>query len=336
VSDTVQERRAGLVEVTGLGRTTGGSPAVPPRRKSQMRGFFGDAFYRFTRDWLSMAALGVLLLIILISVGAPWISSAILHTDPERFMRCPAPATPEQAQRCPEGRIAVLQPPGPNYWLGTDDVGRDSLTRLLYAGRVSLSIGFMVAAIAVTIGTVLGLIAGYFGGWLDDAINAIVQFVLNVPGFFILVTLSIFLQPNVFVLSLILGLLSWPGTTRQVRGLVLSARNRDYVDAARVMGASTGRILFVHILPNVASVVMVTAGLDVAGAILSESALSFLGFGVPVPLSSWGNMLSGSQDVFRSAPWLVYPPGLMIFTTVLCVFLVADGLRDAFDPRLRV
>jgi peptide/nickel transport system permease protein len=304
--------------------------AVPPRRRSQMRGFFGDAFHRFTHDGLSMAATGALLLVVLVSLAAPWISATILHTDPDSFMRCPAGLA-----NCPEGRIAILQPPSAAFPLGADDLGRDNLTRLLYAGRVSLSIGFLVAAISVAVGAVLGLIAGYFGGWLDDAINAVVQFVLNVPGFFILIVLSIFLQPNVLTLSVILGLLSWPGTTRQVRGLVLSTRGRDYVDAARIMGASTGRIMFIHILPNVASIIMVTAGLAVAGAILSESALSFLGFGVPVPLSSWGNLLSGSQDTFRSAPWLVYPPGAMIFITVLSIFLIADGLRDAFDPRLR-
>lgn len=312
-----------------------GTLDLPARRPSQIRGFFGDAFYRFTHDTLSMIALTGLVLIIGVSVAAPWIAGTLLHTDPETFMRCPLDAAPEQMRRCPPGRIATLQPPSPAFLLGTDELGRDNLTRLLYAGRVSLAIGFMVAAIAVTIGTLLGLLAGYFGGRIDDLINAAVQFVLNVPGFFILIVLSIFFQPTVLFLALILGVLSWPGTTRQVRAVVLSASQRDYVDAARVMGAGTGRLLFVHILPNVASIVMVTAGLDVAGAILAESALSFLGFGVPVPLSSWGNMLSGSQDTFRSAPWLVYPPGFMIFATVLCVYLVADGLRDAFDPRLR-
>ena len=307
-----------------------GAPLDQRRRPSQTRGFFASAFHHFIHDWLSMVALGVLLTIVVVSVLAPWISSTFLHADPETFIRCPAGNA-----RCPEGSIAVLQAPGPGFWLGTDDVGRDALTRLLYAGRVSLSVGFLVAAIATVIGTVLGLVAGYFGGWIDDVINAVVQFVINIPSLFLLIVLAIFFRPTVLFLSIILGLLFWPGTTRQVRSLVLSLRSRDYVDAARVMGASNARILFVHILPNVASVAMVSAGLDVAGAILTESGLSFLGFGVPIPLSSWGNMLSGSQDVFRSAPWLVYPPGFMIFVTVLCVYLVADGLRDAFDPRLR-
>lgn len=301
------------------------------RRASQTRGFFASALHRFVRDRLSMLALIVLLAIVIVSILAPWMSNTLLGTDPESFMRCPSGGT----ATCPEGRIAVLQPPGASFPLGTDDVGRDNLTRLLYAGRVSLSVGFLVATIAIAIGTTLGLLAGFFGGWIDDTINAVVQFVLNIPSLFLLIVLSIFFRPDVILLSAILGLLFWPGTTRQVRSLVLSLRSRDYIDAARVLGASNGRLLFVHILPNVASVVMVSAGLDIAGAILTESGLSFLGFGVPIPLSSWGNMLSGSQDVFRSAPWLVYPPGLMIFITVLCVYLIADGLRDAFDPRLR-
>lgn len=300
-----------------------------------MRGFFAHALHRFLHDWLSIAALVVLLLIVVISIAAPWLSTTLLKTDPETLMRCPANLPPERAAICPAGRLAILQPPGPGFLLGTDDVGRDNLTRLLYAGRVSLSIGFSVAAIAVFVGTILGLIAGYFGGWLDDIINVGYQFVVNVPLLFLLIVLSTLFRPTILSLALTLGLLSWPGVTRQVRSLVLSARNRDYVDAARVMGASDTRIMFVHILPNVASVVMVVAGLDVAGAILAESGLSFLGFGVPIPESSWGNMLSGSQDNFRSAPWLVYPPGFMIFLTVLSVYLVADGLRDAFDPRLR-
>jgi peptide/nickel transport system permease protein len=136
-------------------------------------------------------------------------------------------------------------------------------------------------------------------------------------------------------LAIIFGFFFWPGTARQVRGVVLSARSLEYVTAAQVLGARNGRIILRHVLPNVANIVMVVAGFDVAGAILGESALSFLGFGVQVPLASWGNMLSGSQEMFRRAPWLVYPPGAIIFTTVLCVVLLADGLRDALDPRVR-
>jgi peptide/nickel transport system permease protein len=287
------------------------------------RGFLSNSVRRFRADRVSMFALVLFLVILAITLFAPLIATHVLGTTPDAFMRTP------------EGRIATLRPPGPGYPLGTDELGRDNLTRLIYAGQVSLTIGFLVALVSLAIGAPLGLVAGYYGGRMDDLVNALVQLVINIPSLFILIILSVIFTPNVIGLAIIFGLFYWPSTTRQVRGTVLSLRSRDYVDAARVLGASDVRILVRHILPNVISVVTVVAGFDVAGAILGESALSFLGFGVPVPLSSWGNMLSGSQDTFRSAPWLVYPPGLMILLTVLSVFLIADGLRDAFDPRLR-
>ncbi|MGH2371378.1 MAG: ABC transporter permease, partial [Chloroflexota bacterium] len=266
------------------------------------------------------AILGVIVLITLLT---PPIATHLLHTSPEEMVRGP------------DGRFAVLQPPGAGYPLGTDDLGRDVLTRLLYAGRVSLTIGFLVALISIVLGTAAGLVAGYFGGWVDDAVNAVIQLVFNLPFLFVLIILSVLLRPDVLLLSAIFGFFFWPGTARQVRGVVLSARSLEYVTAAEVLGASSARIILRHVLPNVANIVMVVAGFDVAAAILGESALSFLGFGVQVPLASWGNMLSGSQEMFRRAPWLVYPPGVMIFVTVLCVVLIADGLRDALDPRVR-
>ncbi len=296
--------------------------AGQPGIRAAPRSYLSSSVRRFFRDRLSLAALAVFVLIVLISLAAPLIADAVLHTSPDEFVRAP------------DGRIAILQPPGPAYLLGTDEVGRDNLTRLLFAGRVSLTVGFLVAAISLVIGTTLGLLAGFYGGPVDDLVNALVQFVMNIPSLFVLIILSVLFTPGVLTLAFIFGIFYWPGTTRQVRGMVLAVQARDYVDAARVLGASDARVLVRHILPNVASVVMVVAGLDVASAILGESALSFLGFGVPIPLSSWGKMLSQSQDTFRGAPWLVYPPGLMILLTVLCVFLIADGLRDAFDPRL--
>ena len=285
-------------------------------------GFWGAAWARLRRDRVSLAALAVLLVIASLSVSAPWIASTILHTDPARFVRTPA------------GRIATLQPPGPGYPLGTDELGRDVLTRLLYAGQASLLLGSLVALVSVGFGAPLGLLAAYFGGWVDDVVNALVQMLLNIPQILLLIALSVIFTPNVWQLALIFGVFFWPGTARQVRSVVLSVRGRDYIDAARVLGAGNARIMLRHVLPNVASVMIVVAGIDMAAAILAESTLSFLGFGVPVPLSSWGNMLSLSSDQFRSAPWLVYPPGAMIFTTVLSVFLLSDGLRDALDPRL--
>jgi peptide/nickel transport system permease protein len=299
--------------------------ALPGGDTSRVRSqsFLQSSIRRFVRDRLSMIALVLFGIILAITLLAPLIATYALETTPDQFLRTP------------EGRIATLQPPGPGYPLGTDDVGRDNLTRLLYAGQVSLTVGFLVAFVSLVIGAPLGLVAGYYGGRADDIVNALVQLVINIPSLFILIILSVIFSPSVLGLAIIFGLFYWPATTRQVRGMALSLRGRDYVDAARVLGASDYRILSRHVLPNVVSIMTVVAGFDVASAILGESALSFLGFGVPVPLSSWGNMLSGSQDTFRSAPWLVYPPGLMILLTVLSVFLIADGLRDALDPRLR-
>jgi len=281
-----------------------------------------SAWDRFRRDRASVAALGMLLLVATLSATAPVLAAGVLHTDPDLFVRTDA------------GRIATLRAPSPGNLLGTDDLGRDVLARLLYAGRVSLLVGFGVALMSVAIGAPLGLLAAYFGGWFDDLVNALVQVVLNVPLLFVLIVLSVLLAPGALQLALIFGLFLWPSTARQVRGAALSVSRRDYVDAARVLGASHVRVLRQHIAPNVASVVLVMAGIDMATAILAESSLSFLGFGVPVPLASWGNMLSLSQDQFRAAPWLVYPPGVMIFVTVLCVFVATDGLRDALDPRM--
>jgi peptide/nickel transport system permease protein len=297
-------------------------PAAP-RRASLAMGFYGRAWYKLRRDPVTLTAAAVLGVIVLVTLLTPVIATQVLHTSPEQIMRNP------------DGSMALLRPPGPGYPLGTDDLGRDVLTRLLYAGRVSMTIGFLVALISIVVGTAAGLVAGYFGGWIDDAVNAVVQLVFNLPFLFVLIILSVLLRPDVMTLSIIFGFFFWPGTARHVRGVVLSARSLEYVTAAQVLGARSGRVILRHVLPNVANVVMVVAGFDVAGAILGESALSFLGFGVQVPLASWGNMLSGSQEMFRRAPWLVYPPGAIIFTTVLCVVLLADGLRDALDPRVR-
>lgn len=309
-------------------RAEGAPPQVAaadpePRTNLAAGGTLSRALYKLQRDPLTIGAAVVLFAIILLALLAPFMAENILHTDPELMMRDST------------GRFAILKPPSSEFILGTDDLGRDALTRLLYAGRVSLMIGFLVALISIVLGTTAGMLAGYFGGWIDDVVNAVVQFVFNVPFLFVLIFLSVIFRPDLFMLAAIIGFFGWPGTARQVRGVVMSVRHLDYVLAAQVLGATNQRIMTHHLLPNVGNIILVVAGFDVAGAILGESALSFLGFGVQVPLASWGNMLSGSQDMFRRAPWLVYPPGIMIFLTVLSVVLIADGLRDAFDPRVR-
>lgn len=305
------------------------SPAAltPDAKKVQKpsKGFFASSFARFFHSKLNVTAFTLFCLIAILSYGAGWISQNILHQERDQI----------DFDLVSQG-VNLPAPPGTlHHLLGTDELGRDILTRLLYGGQVSITIGFLVAAIAVIIGTALGLLAGYYRGWVDDVVNLLVQTVLNIPGLFLLIMLAIYVTPSILSLSLLIGLLSWAGLARQVRGSVLSLASRDYIAAARVMGASGLRILLVHMLPNVVSLMIVVAGFDIAAAILIESAISYLGFGISVPVPSWGSMLSDSQTRFTSAPWMVYTPALAIFLTVLCIFLIADGLRDAFDPRLK-
>jgi peptide/nickel transport system permease protein len=281
-------------------------------------GYLELTWRRLRRDRVSMAAIYLFLAICVLTLSAPLIASYLLHTDPN-------------AQDLRNN----FAPPAPGHWLGTDDVGRDNLTRVLYAGQVSLRIGFLVAIVSMVLGVPLGLIAGYYGGRVDDLINALIQLLQNVPSLFFLILLSVTFRPDPTGLAIIIGFLGWMGTARLVRGQTLSIARRDYVDAARVLGASDVRILFQHILPNLISVVTVVAGFEIATGILLESGLSYLGLGVMPPTASWGNMLQGSLDYVTRAPWLVAAPGVMIFLTVLSIFLLADGLRDAFDPRMK-
>jgi peptide/nickel transport system permease protein len=190
--------------------------------------------------------------------------------------------------------------------------------------------------VSLLVGVPLGLIAGFYGGAIDDAINAVIQVLQNIPTLFLLILLSVTFRPDATLLAVLIGAIGWMGTARLVRGQTLSVSRRDYVDAARVLGASDTRILFLHILPNLVSVVSVIAGFEIATGILVESGLSYLGLGVQAPTASWGNMLQNSLDYVTRAPWLVAAPGIMIFLTVLSIFLLADGLRDAFDPRMKL
>ena len=311
------------------------SGAVTPKssRKTSSKGFFASSFSRFLGDKVSVVALIVFILITIVSYSAPIIAGQLskpwidgcLQNDP---------------RDCTDFTLVTAnQPPTApglrDHLLGTDESGRDIAVRMFYGGQVSLTVGFLTAFIAVFIGTALGLVAGFFGGWVDDLVNALFQIISNIPSLFLLIILAIIWKPDVLSISVIIGVISWTGTSRLVRGSVLSLRNRDYVDAARVMGAGNNRILLVHILPNIVSLILVQIGFDIVGAMLGEASLSFLGFGIQIPTPSWGNMLSDAQLYFQSALWWSIPPGIAIFVTVLCVYLVADGLRDAFDPRLK-
>ncbi len=230
---------------------------------------------------------------------------------------------------------AILLPPCDAFPLGTDQLGRDVLSRLLYGGRVSLWVGFVAVGISVSIGLLLGLVSGYFGGLVDEIVMRGVDVMLCFPSFFLILAVIAFLEPSLVNIMIVIGLTSWMGVARLVRAETLSLRQRDFVAAAQLCGAGTWRILRVHILPNALAPVLVSATLGVAGAILLESSLSFLGLGVQPPVASWGNMLMEGKTVLQIAPWLSLYPGLAILITVLAYNLLGESLRDILDPRLR-
>lgn len=226
---------------------------------------------------------------------------------------------------------------GPNryHWLGTDDRGRDVLSRLIWGTRISISVGFIAVGIAVSIGIVIGAIAGYYGGMVDVAAQRLMEIMMCFPTFILILSLIAFLPPSIYNIMIIIGITGWTGAARLIRGEFLRLRESDYATAARATGLSDRRIMFRHLLPNSLSPVLVSATFGIAGAILTESALSFLGFGVPPPTASWGELLSQSQRYVDRAWWLIIFPGAAIFTTMTAFNLVGEGLRDAMDPRLR-
>ncbi|MGB9627125.1 MAG: oligopeptide ABC transporter permease [Thermodesulfobacteriota bacterium] len=228
-----------------------------------------------------------------------------------------------------------LKPPSSEHYLGTDQLGRDVFSRMLYGSRVSLSVGFVAVAISILIGILVGALAGYYGGWVDSVLMRFVDVMLCFPSFFLILTVVALLGPSLFKVMLVIGITSWMGTSRFVRAEFLSLRERDFVQAAKALGVRDRRIIFRHILPNALAPVFVTATLDVATAILVEAGLSFLGFGVQPPAPSWGNILTEGRTYIFDAWWLTLFPGLAILVTVLSFNLLGEGLRDALDPRLR-
>lgn len=227
----------------------------------------------------------------------------------------------------------VLLPPSTNHWFGTDDLGRDVFSRMVYGAQVSLMVGFVAVGIATVIGTVFGLIAGYYGGWVDSLLMRFVDIMLCFPTFFLILAVVTIREPSILNIMLIIGFTGWMGVSRLVRAEVLSLRERDFVLAARAIGCSDLRIIFRHILPNAMGPVLVYATLGIAAAILTESSLSFLGIGVQPPQPSWGNILASGKEFLEFAWWLFLFPGLAITITTLSYYLVGEGIRDALDPR---
>lgn len=238
----------------------------------------------------------------------------------------------------------MLKPPNAKHLLGTDSLGRDILTRLMQGGRISLTIGIVSMIVSITLGAVLGLISGFYGKLVDGVLMRIADILMSIPSLPLLMIMGAILsewkmptQYRLYVVMLMLSFISWPGLARMVRGQVLSLREESYMMAADVLGLKDSKKIFHHLLPNIIPLLIVVATLGVAGSILSESALSYLGLGVIPPTPSWGNMIAAANNMvdFQKRPWLWIPPGLAILVTVICINLLGDGLRDAFDPKMK-
>jgi peptide/nickel transport system permease protein len=268
---------------------------------------------RFARHRGAVLGLGLLVLL----VGAALLAPLLAPFDPN-------------AIDLGAGRLLA---PSASNWLGTDELGRDLLSRILYGARISLLIGVLAVAIAVTVGTAIGAVAGYAGGWLDTVLMRTVDLFLSLPRLVLLITVMALFPPSVPLIVLVLGLTGWMGVSRLVRGQVLSVREREYIQAARALGFGPGRILGRHVLPNVATPIIVAATLGIGNAILAEAALSYLGLGVQPPISSWGSIIQSGADRLTDAWWITTFPGLAIAFTVMSFNLVGDGLRDTLDPR---
>lgn len=278
--------------------------------------FFAVALRQFRKNILALIGLIVIVVLIITATLAPWLTGY---------------------DRDAQDLYNVRSAPDDKHLLGTDELGRDVLTRLLYAGRVSLLVGLLSTIISVIIGVFLGATAGYFGGAADFFIMRLVDIFMSFPFFVIAITMAAILGPSIWNVMIIIGVLGWTQVARIVRAEVLSLKEREFVEAARAIGIESFAIISKHILPNILAVIIVYATLGIARGILSEAALSYLGLGVKQPMPSWGNMLSAAQNLQTLSRrwWLWVPPGILVFITVLSINFVGDGLRDAFDPKLK-
>ena len=289
------------------------APSVIGVPQARQRSQWQMAFERFREHRPAVAGVMVLGTLALLAAAAPIVSS---H-DPET--------------------VALLQryePPSPAHFFGTDALGRDLATRILYGGRVSLAVGLLAVTVAITVGTLVGTLAGYYGRWVDGVLMRFVDMMYSFPALFLLILIGVFFKGmSLPVIVIVLGLLRWMTTSRLVRASFLSLKQREFVEAARSIGARDRRIIVRHILPNALAPIIVAATLGVASAIITESTLSFLGLGIQPPTPSWGNMLRDAPSEMEKAPWLAVFPGLFIFFAVVSINFIGDGLRDALDPR---
>lgn len=282
-------------------------PVVRAARRERSK-----TFRRFTANRLGVIGLFVVVALTLIALLAPYI----------------APFDPAK-----QDFSALLQPASSAHWLGTDELGRDTLTRVMYGARISLSAGLVSVALALLVGTLLGLVSGFVGGWLDELIGRFIDALLAFPFLILAITLASVLGPSLQNTMLAIAIVTTPAFARVTRAQVLAQRELEYVQAAGALGAGSARTLLRHILPNISAALIVQTSLAIAEAVLAESTLSFLGLGVQPPTPSWGSMLNTARGYLQTAPWLALAPGVIIFATVLAFNLLGDGLRDALDPR---
>ena len=284
----------------------------------EVPGYWASALNALCHDKLTMAAFAVLLVMALFCVVLAAPLTRALSIDPNATDPFISFAGPSQ-----------------EHPLGVDQVGRDQLARLLYGGRVSLGIGFFAAVIIMTLGLTVGTAAGFYGRFVDDAIMWFINTLNSIPFILLLLIVSLLFKPSALTLTVFIGLLSWTNISRIVRGQVMQVKEMEYVTAARAIGVPTLKMVVRHLLPNVVPVVIIFSAQVIGGVILIESALSFLGLGVQPPTATWGNMLNKAQSYFTLGPHLVVWPGLFITITVLCLYVIGDGLRDALDPTMR-
>ena len=279
------------------------------------------AWERLRRDRAAMVSFVVIVLIALVAIGAPLLAALVGHGPNDQY---------RDIGLTPQG---LPKPPSRTFLLGTDDLGRDLLVRIAYGSRISLLVGVVSTLISVVFGVVVGVVAGYLGGRVDTVIALIIDVVLSIPFLLAGIAIVSIVGPSLTVTIIVIAFFSWSSIARIVRGQVLSIREREYVEAARSLGASDWRIMFVDVLPNVLAPVIVYTTLLIPLAIVSEATLSFLGLGVPAPTATWGGMLDGSLQYYRVAWWYLLFPGLALLITTLAFNIFGDGVRDAFDPR---
>jgi len=295
------------------------APSLETAAARPAQSYWNESWERLRANRIGVSAGIVIVVFAVIALAAPLMSLVLTHAQPQTI----------------DLDHTFARPGLGSHLLGTDELGRDTLTRLLWGARVSLGVAFLTVAISLTAGTAVGMMSGYYGGWMDDVLMRFVDVVLAIPAIFLFILMSILIRPNAITLALIVASVGWGGVARLVRGEVLSVKQRDFILATRSIGANDWRLMLRHLLPNVLPVLIVAASLGVGQIILIESALDFLGLGIQPPTPSWGNMLTNSQSYFFRSGFLVAFPGITIFITVLASNLFGNAVRDAFDPRLK-